>query len=437
MRISVFGLGYVGCVSSACLADSEHRVIGVDVDENKVDPIQAGRAPIMETGLSELVKRGVERGHLSATTSVEEAVQLTEMSLICVGTPSRENGSLDLSFVERVSAEIGSALKQKSSYHVVVFRSTMLPGSVEGRMIPILESQSGKTARVEFGVAYYPEFLREGSAIFDFYHPPKTVLGELDKLSGDKIVRLCVDTDGPVVRTNIKAAEMIKYVDNSFHALKVTFANEIGNVCSRMGVDSHEVMDIFCLDTKLNLSPYYLKPGFAFGGSCLPKDLRALIYNARSHDLHLPLIESILQSNEVQKRTALSLIMRTGKKKIGILGLSFKAGTDDLRESPIVELVERLIGKGYDISIYDKNVSLASIFGSNKRYIEHEIPHISSLMRPNLHDVLEHADVLVVSNRDPEFYEITGQLREGQTVVDLVRIPNHVDSKGEYVGICW
>jgi GDP-mannose 6-dehydrogenase len=438
MRISVFGLGYVGCVSAACLARDGHKVMGVDIGQNKVDIINSGRSPVVEKDIDEIIKEVVKSQKLIATTNVREAVRNSEISMICVGTPSNDNGSLDLKYVKRVCVEIGTGLREKDEYHVVVVRSTVLPSSVEEELIPILEKSSGKKARVDFGVCMNPEFMREGSSVYDFYHPPMIVIGELDKRSGDSVEHIYADIDAPVVRTSIKVAEMIKYVNNAFHSLKVCFANEIGNICKKLGIDGHQVMEIFCMDTKLNLSPCYLKPGFAFGGSCLPKDLRALLYRGRREDLRLPLLDSILESNENQVKMGINLITKTKKKKIGIFGFSFKPGTDDLRESPMVELIETLLGKGYKISIYDKNVSIAKIFGANKEYIEKEIPHISSLMSSSIEEVLSRSEVLVIGNNSEEFKEIPKLMKKGQIIIDLVRIANGKnETKSEYEGICW
>ncbi|MQY65245.1 MAG: nucleotide sugar dehydrogenase, partial [Clostridia bacterium] len=366
------------------------------------------------------------------------AVKNSEISMICVGTPSNDNGSLDLKYVKRVCEEIGAGLREKDNYHVVVLRSTVLPGSVEGEIIPILEKTSGKKAGADFGVCMNPEFMREGSSVYDFYHPPMMVIGELDKGSGDIVEQIYANIDTPVIRTSIKVAEMIKYVNNSFHGLKICFANEIGNICKKLGIDSHQVMEIFCTDTKLNLSPYYLKPGFAFGGSCLPKDLRALLYKGQREDLRLPLLNSILDSNENQVKMGINLIKKTKKKKIGIFGFSFKPGTDDLRESPMVELIETLLGKGYKISIYDKNVSIAKIFGANKQYIEKEIPHISSLMSSSIEEVLSRSEVLVIGNNSEEFKKIPELIREDQIIIDLARIGDGKNErKSNYEGICW
>jgi len=438
MTISVFGLGYVGCVSAACLARNGHKVMGVDISKNKVDIINSGRSPVVEKDIDEIIKEVVKGQKLIATTDVRGAVGNSEISMICVGTPSNDNGSLDLKYVKRACVEIGAGLREKDAYRVVAVRSTVLPGSVEGEVIPTLEKSSGKKARVDFGVCMNPEFMREGSSVYDFYHPPMIVIGELDKRSGDIVEEIYANIDAPVIRTSIRVAEMIKYVSNAFHGLKVCFANEIGNICKKLGIDSHEVMEIFCMDKKLNISPYYLKPGFAFGGSCLPKDLRALLYKGRREDLRLPLLDSILESNETQMKMGIDLIKKTKKKKIGIFGFSFKPDTDDLRESPMVELIESLLGKGYKISIYDKNVSIAKIFGANKEYIEKEIPHISSLMSSSIEEVLSRSEVLVIGNNSEEFKEIPKLMREGQIMIDLVRIANGKnEAKSEYEGICW
>jgi len=438
MKISVFGLGYVGCVSAACLAQDGNEVIGVDIDQNKVNVINSRRSPIIEKGLDEIIKKVVTTGKLVAVTDSTEAVNNSKVSMICVGTPSNDNGSLDLSYIKRVCAEIGARLREKDNYHVVVVRSTVLPGSVEREVIPALEKSSGKKAGADFGVCINPEFLREGTSVDDFYNPPKILIGEFDKRSGDAVEEIYSKIEAPVVRTSIKVAEMIKYVNNAFHGLKVCFANEIGNICKKVGIDSHKVMDIFCMDTKLNLSSYYLKPGFAFGGSCIPKDLRALVYKGKRDDLELPLLGSILRSNENQIKIGIGLIMKTKKKKIGIFGFSFKPGTDDLRESPMVELIETLIGKGYKVKIYDENVSMARIYGANKRFIEKEIPHISSLMCSSIEEVLEKSEVLVIGNNSESFRRIPKLMQKDQIIIDLVGIINNNNKIGtKYYGICW
>ncbi len=436
MKISIFGLGYVGAVSAGCLANDGHTVIGVDPYQPKVDLINQGKTPVIEKDIGEIIERTAAQGLLSATHDVQKAVFDSEISLICVGTPSQLNGSLDLRYVRKVCEEIGSALKEKAVYHVVVARSTMLPGSMRSVVIPTLEEYSGKKAGIDFGVSNNPEFLRESTAVYDYYHPPKTVVGEIDTKAGDVLASIYDHLDAPFIRTSIETAEMVKYTDNVWHALKVGFANEIGGICKAIGIDGHEVMDIFCKDTKLNLSPYYLKPGFAFGGSCLPKDVRALTYKAKSLDLETPILNSIIPSNQYQIEKGLAMITGKGKKKIGILGFSFKAGTDDLRESPLVEVIERLIGKGYDIRLYDKNVTIASLIGANKDYILNHIPHISRLMVKSIDDVISHSEIIVIGNSSDEFRDIQTRINKNQVVVDLVRI-SQMKSSERYDGICW
>ena len=396
MKLSIFGLGYVGCVSAACFADRGHEVIGVDVNSLKVGIINGGKSPIVEPGIAELIAEAVKQNKLRATTDADSAVAGSDVSLVCIGTPGNHNGSLDLSYIKRACQQIGEALAQKSRYHIVAMRSTMLPGTIEQTVIPTLEIFSGKRAGRDFGVAVNPEFLREGSSIYDFTHPPFTLIGADDEETSLPLQRLYAGTDAAMITVGIKEAEMVKYACNSFHALKVAFANEIGNVSKALGVDSHVVMDVFCKDTKLNLSPYYLKPGFAFGGSCLPKDIRAITYKAKELDVEVPLLNSILLSNRQQIERAIDTVLRTGYKNIGVLGLSFKPGTDDLRESPMVTLIETLIGKGLKLTIYDRDVELARLFGANKQYIEREIPHISSLMNSDLNSVIEGSEVVII-----------------------------------------
>ncbi len=436
-KISIFGLGYVGAVSAGCLANDGHLVIGVDPNVTKVDLINQGKTPIIEKDIDQIIRQVVTQGRLRAYTNAGKAVLETELSLICVGTPSQLNGSLDLKYVRSVCEQIGTALQQKFEFHVVVCRSTMLPGSMRNVVIPVLEEFSGKKAGKDFGICNNPEFLREGTAVYDYYHPPKTVIGQMDSHSGDMLAEIYQKLDCPLIRTDIETAEMVKYTDNVWHALKVGFANEIGNLCKALGIDGHRVMEIFCKDTKLNLSPYYLKPGFAFGGSCLPKDVRALTYKGRSLDLDLPILNSILPSNQWQIEQGIKLILGSGKKKIGILGFSFKAGTDDLRESPMVEVIERLLGKGYEIRIYDQNVNLASLVGANRDYILNHIPHISRLMVTDIQNVLDFAEVIVIGNKADEFKGILEKKTSSQVIVDLVRISEQRSVNGQYEGICW
>ena len=438
MKVAVFGLGYVGCVSAAALAHDGHDVIGVDVNAEKVAAVNDARSPIVEPGLEPLIQRGREAGRLRATTDTGEAVAASDVSLLCVGTPSRKNGSLDLQYLARVSEEIGCELRGASSYHLVVVRSTVLPGTTHEVVIPALERRSGKRYGEGFGVAVNPEFLREGSALRDFRNPPLTLVGHNHAADAAGATALYEHVQAPVVNTSIRVAEMMKYASNTWHALKVSFANEIGTACKRFGVDSHEVMDIFCQDTKLNISPYYMKPGFAFGGSCLPKDVRALQYRAREADLDLPVVQSILQSNTVHVQRAVDEIVETGRKRVGLLGLAFKAGTDDLRESPMVILAESLLGKGFQVRIYDRNVSLARLVGANRQYIEEQIPHLSVLLRPSVQEVIDEAEVVVVGNAGEEFGEAMLRCRADQVVLDLVRLPvDHSKMAAEYRGICW
>lgn len=437
MRISIFGLGYVGAVGAGCLAKDGHAVIGVDPNQTKVDLINEGKTPIIEAEIGDIISRSVREGTLRATTSVAEAVHGSDVSFICVGTPSQLNGSLDLRYVRNVCEEIGAALRDKDSFHIVVQRSTVLPGTMASVVIPTLEEYSGKTAGRDFGVCNNPEFLREGTAVSDFYHPPKTVIGETDRRSGDIVASLYAQLDAPLVRTSVEVAEMVKYADNAWHAVKVCFANEIGALCKPLGIDSHKVMDIFCQDEKLNLSPYYLKPGFAFGGSCLPKDVRALTYKARSLDLSVPLLASLMPSNDAHLERAMQMVTEKGQRRVGVLGFSFKAGTDDLRESPMVEMIEHLIGKGYDIRIYDRNVNIAKLIGANKDYILNRIPHISRLMEDSMDGVLEHGQVIVIGNGDAEFQSAPQRLRDGQVIVDFARISAAASKEGHYDGICW
>jgi GDP-mannose 6-dehydrogenase len=433
MRISVFGLGYVGAVSAACLAADGHTVVGVDNNPVKAHLLNQGRAPVIETGLGELIEQGVHAGRLRATTDAEEAVAGTDLAFVCVGTPSKGNGSLDLTYLRRVASDIGQAIHRQRSPIVVVVRSTILPGTTRQVLLPELERAAGRPVPV----AVYPEFLREGSAIRDYHEPPKVVVGAVDETVRHLVTSIVTHPGAPLVQTDLELAEMVKYADNAWHALKVTFANEIGSLAKAQGLDGQRVMDILCADTKLNLSPVYLRPGFAFGGSCLPKDVRALRYQGRALDLDLPVLNAILPSNDQQLDRAFQLVADAGARQVGVLGLAFKAGTDDLRESPMVEVVERLIGKGYDVSIYDANVNLAKLVGANKSYILEQIPHISDLMKSSIDEVLDHARTLVIGNNDPAFRAVAERPRRGQRIVDLVRVIDRRSDGNGYDGICW
>jgi GDP-mannose 6-dehydrogenase len=430
-------LGYVGAVSAGCLANEGHQVVGVDPVLTKVNLINQGQCPIVEADIGGIIASSVEGGWLRATDDPTPAIRDTELSFVCVGTPSQANGNLDIRYIRRICEQIGDALKSKTTRHTVVIRSTIVPGTMHNIVVPTLEEFSGKKAGADFGVCHNPEFLREGSAVKDFYSPPKTVIGQLDQDSGDVLAALYGKLDAPLIRTDLRTAEMVKYIDNSWHALKIGFANEIGNLCKAFAIDSHEVMKIFCQDEKLNISPAYLVPGFAFGGSCLPKDLRALTYQAKMHDLELPIISSILESNEMQVARGMRLIMEKGHKRIGVLGFSFKAGTDDLRESPVIEVIERLIGKGYDLRIYDKNVNIARLMGANRDFILNRIPHIFGLMVGGIDAVLSHAQTVVVGNKDSDFQDVPERLRDDQVLVDFVRITDRRSDNGNYDGICW
>lgn len=436
MKLSVLGLGYVGCVSAACFAKRGHEVIGADVSPVKVDIINSGKSPIVEPGIEELIAEAVAEGRLRATADAGDAVLQSDVSLVCVGTPGQHNGSLDLTYIKRVCQQIGAAIEKKSARHVVAMRSTMLPGTIHDVVIPTLQVYSGKQAGKDFGVVINPEFLREGSSIYDFDHPPFTLIGSDDEEATEVVKRLYAHLEAPLYVTRVKEAEMVKYACNAFHAAKVVFANEIGNLCKRLGVDSHPVMEVFCKDTKLNLSPYYLKPGFAYGGSCLPKDLRAINYKAKTADVEMPLLGALNLSNRLQIEHAAQMVLRTGKKNVGILGMSFKSGTDDLRESPMVSLIETLLGKGIRLSIYDRDVELARLFGANKDYIEREIPHISSLMRSSLADVIAASEVVVVGKKEDEYRAAIQAAGPDLRVIDLVRLGGIEDLRG-YDGLCW
>ena len=421
MRVSVLGLGYVGCVTAACLARAGHEVIGCDVNPEKVSLVAAGRSPIVEPGLDALIADVVAAGRLQATTSPAEAVAGSELSLVCVGTPSRPNGQLDLTALERVGEALGQAVGSLDRSHLVVLRSTVLPGTTEHTFIPAIERGAGHGLGGRVGIAVNPEFMREGSSLQDFAAPPITVVGSDSAAVADKLRELYASVQAPFVHTSVRTAEMTKYVSNAFHALKVCFANEVGNVATALGADAQEVMRLFLLDRKLNVSEAYLRPGFAFGGSCLPKDVRALQYAARAADVTVPLLSGILPSNELQVRLGVEAVLSARRRRVGVVGLSFKSGTDDLRESPMVVLVETLIGKGCDVRILDRNVSIARLVGANRRYIEHEIPHIASLMCSDPGALVHHAEILVIGNPGEEAAAVLAAAGPAHLVVDLTR----------------
>ena len=437
MNIAIFGLGYVGAVTAACLSKDGHRVIGVDPNKTKVDLINSGRAPVIERDIDGLISQAVEAGCLRATPDSLEAVLNSELIFVCVGTPSRPNGDLDLTYLHRVSQEIGEGLAKKQEFLCVAIRSTTLPGTMRQVVISALEKHSGKVAGEDFGVCFHPEFLREGTAVADFYQPPKIVIASTDDVSRSKLEMINAGLDAPLFHVDFETAEMVKYADNAWHGLKVVFANEIGSISKALGIDGTGVMEIFCEDRKLNISASYLKPGLAFGGSCLPKDIRAITYRARSLDLSVPVLEAILPSNRRHIERALDMIMSLGRREVGVLGLSFKSETDDLRESPMVEIVERLIGKGYKVRIFDSNVNLGALVGANRDYVFEHLPHIADLLTESVDEVLNHVKTVVLGNNDKSFASVAERLRPDQTLVDFVRINQNRDYSCEYTGICW
>jgi GDP-mannose 6-dehydrogenase len=436
MKISVFGMGYVGSVTAAALSQRGNHVLGVDVNVQKVQAIERGATPVLEKGIAELIAENVRNGRLRATTNGAQAVLETELSLLCVGTPARKNGSFDYSHLLSAIREVGEGIKRKTSHHVIALRSTLLPGTTETLVIPELETVSGKKARVDFSVHVNPEFLREGSALHDFDNQPFVIIGSAEH-SAALILEKLYEGTGPLFRVPIRTAETLKYICNTFHALKITFANEIGNICQALGVDSHEAMEIFCRDTKLNISPAYLKPGFAFGGSCLPKDLRALLYQAKSLDIQTPLLNAIIQSNQLQIQRAIDFVMDSGVKKVGLLGLTFKAGTDDLRESPLVNLCEVLIGKGLHVSVHDPNLIIGNLVGANKAYIQEQIPHIGRLLCDSFEELIAQNELLILGNRYDHLKGPLTSLDGKVRVLDLVRFFDRTEAPSSYYGICW
>jgi len=435
MNISVFGLGYVGCVSLGCLAQNGHNVVGVDVNPTKVDQINSGKPTIIEKDIEAIIEEQRKNGRIGATTDYKDAVLNSDISMVCVGTPSTPTGHLNLDYIFKVAEGIGAGIAEKSSFHVVAIRSTVLPGTAE-KVAGIIERKSGRIAGKDFAVVSNPEFLREGTAVVDYYNPPITLVGSNSREAAELVAGLYSKLSAEVVVADVRTAEMIKYVSNSFHALKIGFANEVGNICQKLGIDSHKVMEIFAKDHQLNLSAYYLKPGFAYGGSCLPKDLRAL--QALAHDLYVdaPILNAAEQTNQLQIKKALDLIIEKGKKKIGFLGLSFKAGTDDLRNSPSVVLIETLLGKGYDVRIYDRNVHLSKLTGTNQEFIERHIPHLSKLLSSEIDDVISSSEVVVVTTKEAVFADKLAEI-DDKCIIDLVRVSDRLLNKENYSGICW
>lgn len=435
MKVSIFGLGYVGCVSAGCLASKGNKVIGIDVSDIKVNLINSGRPTIIEKDIDRLIEEGQKSGNLVATLDSDYAVLNSDISIISVGTPSSKKGHLNLEYVYRVAEEIGEALKKKEDFHVVAIRSTVLPGTNE-KIGNIIEEFSGKKRNEDFAVVSNPEFLREGTAVHDYFNPPITLLGSDSKRAIEIMEKLYSDISSEFVVTEIRVAEIMKYVNNTFHALKIVFANEVGNICKSQEIDSHKVMEIFCKDTQLNISPYYFKPGFAYGGSCLPKDTKALITIAHDNYVRIPVIENITESNEHQKERLVEMVVEKGMRNVAILGLSFKPGTDDLRNSPMVDVVERLLGKGFHLGIYDKNVKLSEITGTNKEYIESKIPHLQHFISDNLEDVVSSSDVIVIGHKSEEFNEMLENYK-GKVIIDLVRMWHEIEYEGSYEGISW
>lgn len=436
MNISIFGLGYVGCVSLGCLARNGHTVIGVDVSETKVNQINSGLATIIEKDIDHIIREEHNKCRISATTDYSKAILETDISIIAVGTPSSNTGHLNLQYIFKVAENFGRVLMSKDSFHIIAIRSTVLPGTSE-KFASIIEEFSGKKRNVDFAMVSNPEFLREGTAVHDYYNPPITLLGSEHPEAAEKVASLYRQLPAEVVITDVRVAELMKYVNNTFHALKVSFANEIGNICSALSIDSHKVMEIFCKDKELNISPYYFKPGFAYGGSCLPKDLKGLQTLAHDNYVKTPLIESIDKTNELQISRAVELIQATKKRKLGFLGLSFKAGTDDLRNSPAVTLIETLLGKGFEIAIYDKNVHLSKLTGTNKEYIDTHIPHLSKLMKSQISELMHESELIVVNNKEKEYIDLLMNVETEHPIIDMVRLPEEIRQKKNYRGINW
>jgi GDP-mannose 6-dehydrogenase len=435
--ISIFGLGYVGAVSLACLARDGHEVYGVDIDPTKLELVRDGRSPIIEEGMQELMRAVVNGGGVTVTDSLREAILATDVSFVCVGTPPRPNGNQDLSALLRLAEEIGKVLPEKSTRHLIVIRSTVKPGTIDELIKPLLEANSGLTAGVDFSICFQPEFLREGTSIGDYDNPPFTIVGADDDYAMEELRSIFGHLPCEMMQTSIRTAEMLKYACNAFHAVKVTFANEVGRLCQSANVDPHEVMKLVCMDRQLNISPAYLRPGFAFGGSCLPKDLKALLYLAKTNDVELPMLANVVPSNRTHVDHAIAQVLESGKRRLGIIGLSFKAGTDDLRESPLVAMVEHFIGKGLEVCIYDPAVNIARLVGANRRFIEESIPHIASLMTTDIESLVTKSELLVVAMKSPEVLAAVSHARADQHVLDLTQLPERRAGEAEYRGVCW
>lgn len=435
MGISIFGLGYVGCVSLGCLAKNGHNVIGVDISETKVGQINAGKATIIEKDVNEIIAGERAAGRISATADGISAVMNSDITIVAVGTPSTDKGHLDLQYIFRVAENIGEALKKKNTFHIIAIRSTIMPGTCD-KFAAIVEKISEKTRNVDFAIVDNPEFLREGTAVQDYFNPPLTLIGSDNRKAAEKIAELYRQLPGEIIITDLKIAEIMKYINNTYHALKISFANEIGNICTEVGVDSFKVMEIFCKDKHLNISPYYFKPGFAFGGSCLPKDLKG--FQTLAHDMYVevPVIDSINKTNEIQIQRAVKILYKYWNKKLGFLGLSFKAGTDDLRNSPTVTVIEALLGKGCDITIYDKNINMAMLTGTNKEYIDSRIPHLATLLTNDSEQLINDCDVIIINTKEPEFIEMVDKIK-GKIIVDFVRLDESLLSNNNYFGINW
>ena len=435
MNLSVFGLGYVGCVSVGCLANNGHQVIGVDVSSTKVDQINQGKATIIEQDIDVIIKEQRDKGNIRATSNAAEAVLESDITIVAVGTPSSDKGHLNLSYIFKVAEDIGLALTNKDSFHIVAIRSTIMPGTCD-KFGDIVESVSGKKRNVDFAIVDNPEFLREGTAVADYNNPPLTLIGSDNPEAAQKVGKLYENLPGELIITDLKVAEIMKYVNNTYHALKISFANEIGNICQELDIDSLKVMDIFCKDKQLNISPYYFKPGFAYGGSCLPKDLKGL--KTLAHDLYLsiPVIDAIGETNVIQVQRAIKIILKYWNRRLGFLGLSFKAGTDDLRNSPAVDVIEALLGKGCDISIYDKNINLSLITGTNKEYINSKIPHLSNLLVEDPAKMVADSDVIIINTKEQEFSDLL-QNAEDKVIIDFANLNESIKKYPKYMGINW